>query len=378
MSARRVCNCVRHNAARVGLFNQLGALATVAFAFWVAGTQVAQALDYNQYTLQIDNAAIEPGTTIVQGKVAVIRCHWSATFGPKLGYQEDYHVVAQSAGTGGINITSQKTGWTNTVKTFDHLTKPGYYTIDSPKGEFKSDWIPDVAGAALIKCWVKSPWQGVPAEKLLPIWVTPPPFKKDSGPISTAPQSLSLPPNPPKLEIMSASAALTGTCPDTGYGHVLTAKVNIKNSGEHLASQQGVVYVFGKTEPQLPNGFFSQKVDLPEINTGEIRMVGIEVNWWSPVSLKDYLTKVSGTTRFLYVKISPKSSASFPNVGDFKFPVSYPPDLCGPKKIGLPTAPTMAPAGAQATQAPPRSGTAQRSQTSPAASPMPQRPGTPR
>ena len=380
MSAEKDCARTPHNTARVGSTRPLAALATIVLVLWMGGMQAAE--PEVKYKMKIDNVLVEP-TPIQQGKTAVIRCQWSATFESKAekGY---YEVKANAPADGAISIKIQKTGSNVNLKEFHHLVKPGYYTPDAlPKGEFKSNWIPDIAGPALISCSVRNhwePWQVAKVEKLLPVYVTLAPYKQDSSPQVAA--NTATP--PPKLEVLSATATLTGNC-GASPSPFLVAKLNIKNSGKTLPPNRGIVRIrsdFGTYPDSL--SFSNGNASLPEIKAGET-VAEFPVGVQFPDKSK--LAILSGSTRIFGVNLVPKTSGAFPAVA-FKFPVSFPPGVCAPK-VGSPSAPMapMAPiAPAQesagrpsgATTTAPRLPAVQKPQTNPGPPSAPQRPGAPR
>lgn len=130
-------------------------LVTVVLAVSTVGAPDAYA-DDDPYTLIIDSVAIEPGTTIQQGKAALIRCRWSAKFASTKKLYE----LKSYGGTGRVHVEYQELekGYPNVVKVVDNLAKPGYYTPESPmKGEFVASFTPETASPAVVVCMAQSP-----------------------------------------------------------------------------------------------------------------------------------------------------------------------------------------------------------------------------
>jgi len=381
--SRLICVRTLRKAAVAGSAHPLSALSAIGIALWMGGAQGAEPPEV-EFKMKIDKVLIEPAT-VQQGKTAVIRCQWSAQFKSKAekGY---YEVKANAPGEGAIGIRIQKTGSNVNLKQFHHIVKPGYYTPDSlPKGEFNSNWIPDVAGSALISCSVRNhwePWQTAKVEKFLPVYVALAPYKKDSSPQAAA----NIAPSPPKLEILGATATLTGNC-SAGPGPFLTAKLNIGNSGKTLPPNRGIVRIRGHfgTYPESLS-FSNGDAGLPEIKAG---MTVAEFPVGVQFPDKSKLAILSGTTRIFSVNLLPKTSGAFPTVA-FNFPVSFPPGVCAAKTASpaapvmpLPMAPaTPAQGGAGrssgATTTAPRLPAVQKPQTNPGSPPAPQRPVAPR
>jgi hypothetical protein len=353
---------------------RIGAIALAASVAWllvhVSGSHAAE----DRFTMQIDKVVVEPGTQIQKGKLAVVRCQWSATFlADRSSTKKAVNQVVKPAGHGGIEIKIQKAKAATGLKKFDRLSKPGHYKAESPlKGEFTADWIPDAAGPALVTCFVVSPWatsQTARAEKSLPVVVTLASVQVDSP--QSAKGAAPTVASPSNLEILHATGAPTADCGSIS-GHFLTTKLTIKNSGNPLRPDRGIVRIRGEYGTYPDNlSFSSGDVTLPEIKAGPANVIEVPVSF---ANLKpEKLTMLAGTTRQFQAELLPKSIGAFPPVKGFSFPVSFPKGLCATA-----AAPAAAPAAILSAQRTPRTGPAQIPEISPGPAPPPSSPTTPR
>jgi hypothetical protein len=355
---------------------RIGKIALAASVAWilvhVSGSHAAE----DKFTMQIDKVIVEPGTQIQQGKVAAVRCQWSAKFlRDTASNKKAVNQVVKPSGLGGIEVKTQKAKAATGLKKFDRLSKPGHYKAESPlKGEFKADWIPDAAGPVLVTCFVVSPWatpQTARAEKSLPVVVTLASGQVDSPQIAkgAAPTVAS----PSNLEILHATGAPTADC-GTMSGHFLMTKLTIKNSGRPLRPDHGIVRIRGEYGTYPDNLTFSSgDVTLPEIKAGPANVIEVPVSFAN--FKQEKLTMLAGTTRQFQAELLPKSSGAFPHVKGFSFPVSFPKGLCATAATP-PAAPAAAPTTVLSAQRTPRA--AQAPETSPGPAPPPSSPTAPR
>jgi hypothetical protein len=356
-------------------FGEITMVVSVAWVLLhVSGSHAAE----DKFTLQIDKVVIEPGAQLEQGKVAVVRCHWSAKFLPdSSSSKKAVNQIVKPSGLGGIEVKAQKAKAATGLKKFDRLSKPGYYKAESPlKGEFKADWIPDAAGPALVTCFVVSPGapsQTARAEKSLPVVVTLASAQVDSP--QTAKGGAPTAASPASLEIVHATGAPTADCGAIS-GHFLMTKLTIKNSGKALRPNQGIVRIRGEHGTYPDNlSFSSGDVTLPEIKPGSANVIEVPVGF---ANLKaEKLAMLSGTTRPFQVELLSRPDGAFPHVKGFSFPISFPKGLCAATTASA-IPPTAAAAGISSAPKTPRSGTSQRPETTPGPAPPPSLPGPPR
>ena len=357
---------------------RIGAIALVVSVAWglvhVSGSHAAE----DKFALQVDKVVIEPGAQIQQGKVAVVRCQWSAKFLPdSSSSKKAVNQVVKPSGLGGIEVKVQQAKAATGLKRFDRLSKPGYYKAESPlKGEFKADWIPDTAGPALVTCFVVSPGapsQTARAEKSLPVVVTLASAQVDSPQTAkgAAPGAAAA----SHLEIVHATGTPTADCGAIS-GHFLMTKLTIKNSGKALRPNQGIIRIRGEHGTYPDNlSFSSGDVTLPEIKQGPANVIEVPVNFGNFKAEK--LAMLSGTTRPFQVELVSGPGGAFPHVKGFSFPISFPKGLCAATTAAA-SPRTAATTGVASAPKPPRPGPSSGPETTPGPAPPPSVPGTPR